>query len=101
MADDAPALAVVAWAVVLFVAGIGIGLAFPHLSVAAMSSTDDPAEGAKAAALTTRLIAYAVTSAVAGTLLNAGGAALADSARVMTFGLAALGVVTSVRATRR
>ncbi|RKT55258.1 MFS transporter [Saccharothrix australiensis] len=105
-ADQAGTGLVVAWAVVLLVAGTGIGLAFPHLSVAAMSSTEDPAEGAKAAAAlnTTQLIAYAVTSAIAGTLLTLGGASLVDAARLMTLGIAvltALGVVASLLATRR
>ncbi|MFE7561305.1 hypothetical protein [Kitasatospora sp. NPDC057500] len=62
-------------AVVLIVGGTGIGVAFPHLSVTAMRSTDDEAEGGKAAAGldTTQLIAFSVSSAVAGTLVSAGG----------------------------
>lgn len=103
--DEASAALVIAWAIVLFIAGMGIGLAFPHLSVAAMSSTDDPAEGAKAAAAlnTTQLIAYAVTSAIAGTLIRLGGDSLVDAARLMTLGIAvltALGLATAVLATR-
>ncbi|MEU4805501.1 MFS transporter [Actinosynnema sp. NPDC023587] len=105
LTDHASGLVVVGWAVLLVIAGTGIGLAFPHLSVAAMSSTDDPAEGAKAAAAlnTTQLIAFAVTSAIAGTLLNVGGSTLVEAARLMTFGLAvltALGVATSAFAGR-
>ncbi|WP_324193379.1 MFS transporter [Nocardia otitidiscaviarum] len=105
-ADAAPGVVVIAWAVVLFVAGTGIGLAFPHLSVAAMSSTDDPAEGAQAAAAlnTTQLITYAVTSAIAGTLIRLGDASVVDSARLMALGIAVLtafGVATAVLATRR
>ncbi len=104
-ADAAPGGVVIAWAVVLFVAGTGIGLAFPHLSVAAMSSTDDPAEGAQAAAAlnTTQLITYAVTSAIAGTLIRLGDASVVDSARLMALGIAVLtafGVATAVLATR-
>ncbi len=104
-ADAAPGVVVIAWAVVLFVAGTGIGLAFPHLSVAAMSSTDDPAEGAQAAAAlnTTQLITYAVTSAIAGTLIRLGDASVVDSARLMALGIAVLtafGVATAVLATR-
>ncbi|WP_176580406.1 MFS transporter [Nocardia jejuensis] len=103
--DGAPGPLVIVWALVLFVAGAGIGLAFPHLSVAAMSSTTDPAEGAKAAAAlnTTQLISYAVTSAIAGTLIRLGDASLVDSARIMTLGIAvltALGIATAVLATR-
>ncbi|MEV6769650.1 MFS transporter [Nocardia sp. NPDC051030] len=103
--DNASGILMIGWALVLFLAGTGIGLAFPHLSVAAMSSTDDPAEGAKAAAAlnTTQLIAYAVTSAIAGTLIRLGDDSLVDSARLMTIGitvLTALGVATAVMATR-
>ncbi|MBW4720324.1 MFS transporter [Saccharothrix obliqua] len=104
-ADGASTLLVVLWAVVLLVAGIGIGLAFPHLSVAAMSSTDDPAEGARAAAAlnTTQLITYTVTSAIAGTLISLGGSPV-GSARLLAFGIAvltALGTATAVFSTRR
>lgn len=93
------------WAIALFLAGTGIGLAFPHLSVAAMSSTADPAEGAKAAAAlnTTQLISYTVTSALAGTLIHLADAAPVDSARLMTLGitaLTALGILTTLMATR-
>ncbi|MFJ6620337.1 MFS transporter [Kitasatospora sp. NPDC091335] len=96
---------VVLWAVALFAAGTGIGLAFPHLSVAAMRSSSDPAEGGKAAAAinTTQLIAFSVTSALAGTLVNLGGDSPVDAARYMTFGIAAitvLGVATAARTAR-
>ncbi|MFE7635363.1 MFS transporter [Kitasatospora sp. NPDC057518] len=101
----ASGLRVLLWAVALFAAGTGIGLAFPHLSVAAMRSSSDPAEGGKAAAAinTTQLIAFSVTSALAGTLVNLGGDSPVDSARYMTFGIAAitvLGVVTAARTAR-
>ncbi|WP_280200422.1 MFS transporter [Nocardia cyriacigeorgica] len=104
--DDAAVVLVLLWAAALFVAGVGIGLAFPHLSVAAMASTTDEHEGAKAAAAlsTTQLIAYTVTSAVAGTLVNLGGDSVLDSSRLMTFGIAAItvaGTFTAWRATPR
>lgn len=104
--DDAAIIVVLLWAAALFVAGTGIGLAFPHLSVAAMASTTDENEGAKAAAAlsTTQLIAYTVTSAIAGTLVNLGGDSVVNSARLMTFGIAAItvaGTITAVRATAR
>ncbi|MFJ9694543.1 MFS transporter [Kitasatospora sp. NPDC101183] len=94
------------WAAVLFLAGTGIGLAFPHLSVAAMSSSEDPVEGGKAAAAlnTTQLISYAVVSALAGTLISLGGEDLLASARYMTFGIAGitlLGVATASLTARR
>ncbi|MBO1415857.1 MFS transporter [Streptomyces sp. FH025] len=103
---DATGARIVVWAVVLFVAGTGIGLAFPHLSVAAMSSSTDPVEGGKAAAAlnTTQLISYAVVSALAGTLISLGGDDLLASARYMTFGIAVitlLGVGTAALTARR
>lgn len=46
-----PSLPVVlAWLPVLFFGGMGIGIAMPHLSVAAMTSAPDAEEGQKAAA---------------------------------------------------
>lgn len=102
--DHASGPRVVLWAVALFAAGTGIGLAFPHLSVTAMRSSSDPAEGGKAAAAvnTTQLIAISVTSALVGTLVNLGGDPV-DAARYMAFGIAAiivLGVVAAVRTAR-
>jgi len=86
---------VVMWVLVLAVAGVGIGLAWPLLGVAAMSSTHDPAEGGKAAAAITitQLIAFSITSALAGTLMAAGGDLVVDSARYVTIGIAMLTVL--------
>ncbi|AJT42490.1 MFS transporter [Psychromicrobium lacuslunae] len=100
---------VVLWAIILFVAGAGIGSAFPHFSVAAMSSTDDEDEGQKAAAgiSTTQLIANAVASALAGILVSLGAPSMIDSARLMSFGIAAVALIgfgtaiASVRGSRR
>lgn len=66
--------AVALWVIGLGIAGTGIGIAFPHLLVAAMESTDDPEEGGKAAAglNTVELIAMAVGSAIGGVLVNHG-----------------------------
>ena len=77
------------WVVGLVLAGTGVGLAFPHLSVAAMRSSDDPVEGAKAAAgvNTAELIATTIASALVGLLVAVGGSAL------MGAGIAALGAV--------
>ena len=96
---------VAAWAVALFVAGAGIGMAFPHLSVAAMRSTADPAEGRQAAAgvSTTQLIANSVSSAVVGILVAAGGSSALGSAQAMSIGigaLALLGIGTALLALR-
>ncbi|MET8702670.1 MFS transporter [Kitasatospora sp. NPDC004723] len=97
---------VLLWALVLVAGGTGIGIAFPHLSVTAMRSTDDEAEGAKAAAglNTTQLIAFSVSSALAGTLVSIGGDSTLDGARYMVFGLGALtvfGTVTAAMSLRR
>ncbi|PII84771.1 MFS transporter [Leucobacter sp. OLJS4] len=105
------------WAVALVLAGSGIGLAFPHLSVAALRSAATPEESAKAAAgvSTAQLISNAVFSALIGVLVSLGSAlgsaapaataasAAATSAAVMGAGVAVLafiGVGTALRATR-
>lgn len=104
--DGAGTGLVVAWVAVLALAGAGIGLAWPLLGVAAMRSTHDPAEGGKAAAAitTTQLIAFSVTSALAGTLMAAGGDVAVDAARYVVLGVALLtllGILTAGIATRR
>ncbi|MGI5170337.1 MFS transporter [Spirillospora sp. CA-253888] len=89
---DTPLWLVLAWVPVLFVAGAGIGLAYPHLSVAAMSSTSDPQEGGRAAAAiaTVTSLAIAFGTAVAGILVNLAGDSMLDAARYALFGLAAV-----------
>lgn len=89
------------WVGALVLAGTGIGAAFPHLSVRAMGSTDDRAEGEKAAAAlsTTQLISYALVSALLGVFAAGGGGDTALVAERISFGLAALtgvGVVPGV-----
>ncbi|MFC0451351.1 MFS transporter [Rhodococcus jostii] len=103
--DDAGLGTVILWAGALAAAGAGIGLAFPHLMVAAMRSSDDEQEGAKAAAglNTVELIAMAVGSAIAGVLVNLGAPSILTSARLLFLGLgviATVGVYTAYRATR-
>ncbi len=103
---DADMSMVLIWAAVLALAGVGIGLAWPLLGVAAMSSTHDPAEGGKAAAAITitQLIAFSITSALAGTLMAAGGESIVDSARYVALGIALLtllGIFAAGVATRR
>lgn len=105
LVTEASAVTVWLWAAVLFVAGSGIGIAFPHLSVAAMRSTTDPVEGGKAAAgvSTTQLIANAVSSAVVGVLVSAGGPAVLGSAQAMSVGIgvfALAGAACAILATR-
>ena len=70
--DNAPIGIVLLWALALLVAGIGIGSAWPHLSVRAMDSVDDPAEGGVAAAAinTVQLISAAFGAGVAGVVVN-------------------------------
>jgi MFS family permease len=103
--DDAPGWLVLVWVPVLFVAGAGIGVAYPHLSVAAMASTRDPAEGRQAAAAiaTVTTMSTAFGTAVAGALVNLGDGAMLDSARYVLFGFAvicAIGIATARGAIR-
>jgi len=60
------------WAVALLVAGVGIGMAWPHLSVLAMTTVDDPVEGGAAAAAinTVQLISAAFGAGLAGVVVN-------------------------------
>ncbi|WP_433356288.1 MFS transporter [Microtetraspora malaysiensis] len=102
---DTPLWLAAVWVPVLFAAGAGIGLAYPHLSVAAMSSTQDPEEGGRAAAAiaTVTSLSIAFGTAVAGVLLNLDGGSMLDAARYVLFGLAiicALGALTAQAANR-
>ncbi|MCG7507176.1 MFS transporter [Mesorhizobium retamae] len=105
-AESADPTVAAIWAAVLALAGIGIGLAWPLLGVAAMSSTSDAAEGGKAAAAITitQLIAFSITSALAGTLMAAGRDSVVDAARYVSFGIALLtlfGIFAAGIATRK
>ncbi|MGB9305105.1 MAG: MFS transporter [Mycobacterium sp.] len=97
---------VLVWAVGLLIAGTGIGVAWPHLSMRAMDTVDDPAEsGAAAAAINTvQLIAAAFGAGLAGVVVNASNGGAVVEARwlyaVFTV-LAAVGVIASYQATRR
>jgi MFS family permease len=96
--DNAPIWLVITWVPVLFVAGCGIGVAYPHLSVAAMAD----GEQAAAAVATVTTLSMAFGAAVAGVLLNMGDSML-DSARYLLFGFAAicaLGIFTARSANR-
>jgi MFS family permease len=97
---------VVLWALALLVAGIGIGMAWPHLSARAMYSVDDPAEsGAAAAAINTvQLISAAFGAGFAGVVVNTAKGGEVGEARWLYAaftGLAAVGVIASYQATRR
>ncbi|WP_228001735.1 MFS transporter [Nocardia australiensis] len=96
---------VLAWLPLLFLAGAGIGIAWSHLSVAAMTSAPDPAEGQKAAAAIATILTMSTAfgAAVAGLLVNLGGSSLVNSARYLLLGftaIAALGILTAVRVNR-
>jgi MFS family permease len=102
---DASPVVVVLWTLLLLMAGAGVGLAFPHLTVAAMSAAVDPAEGAKASAAvsTTQLITFTLASATAGNLLTLGAGSPADGARWVLLGVGVLtipGILTAALLTR-
>lgn len=100
--DGAGTGTVVLWFAALILAGAGIGIAFPHLLVAAMSSTTDKAEAGKAAAgaNTVELIAVAFSSAIGGVLVNLGAPDMVHSARYLLFGFAAIALVGCLTARR-
>jgi MFS family permease len=93
------------WAVALLVAGIGIGMAWPHLSARAMAAVADPAEGgaASAAINTVQLTSAAIGAGVAGVVVNTatGGEEMAAHMLFTVFtALSAAGVAVSYAATR-
>jgi MFS family permease len=98
--QGAGAATVAVWFVALVVAGVGIGVAFPHLIVATMSVSDDPVEAGKAAAgaNTVELIALAFSSALGGVLMNLGAPSTARSAQYLLIGFAAIAVLGSLTA---
>lgn len=103
--ENASAGTVAAWTVALLVMGIGIGMAWPHLSVRAMDSVSDPAEGVAAAAAinTVQLVSGAFGAGLAGVVVNTAPGGDATAARwlfaVFTAATAA-GVACSLKATR-
>jgi MFS family permease len=93
------------WAVALLITGVGVGIAWPHLSAWAMSRVDDPAEGPAAAAAinTVQLICGAFGAGLAGVVVNlteTGGATPARWLFSAFAVLAALGVLASTRSGR-
>ncbi len=101
--DDLPPWPViVVWVVALFVAGAGVGTAWPHLSAWIMGAVDDPVEGGAAAAAinTVQLISGAFGAGLAGVVVNMMQGGDLPAARWL-FGLfavlAALGVVATYR----
>ena len=103
--QDATVGSVALWTIALAVAGIGIGMAWPHLSVRAMDSVNDPAEGSAAAAAinTVQVISAAFGAGLAGVVVNMteGGDVLAARWLFTVFtALSAVGVVASYGASR-
>ncbi|CAJ1502445.1 MFS transporter [[Mycobacterium] burgundiense] len=103
--DGMDAWLVLVWGLALLIAGVGIGMAWPHLSAWAMTRVDDPAEGPVAAAAinTVQLICGAFGAGLAGVVVNAAGSGDAGAAR-WVFGvfavIAAVGCVASYGASR-
>ncbi|MGN7781702.1 MFS transporter [Mycolicibacterium sp. 22603] len=94
------------WVAALVVTGMGIGMAWPHLSAWAMGSVHDPAEGPVAAAAinTVQLICGAFGAGLAGVVVNHTAADDVRAARVLFTVFAALAcvaVIAAWRATRR
>ncbi|KAA9149526.1 MFS transporter, partial [Microbacterium lushaniae] len=98
--DGASTTVIVLWFITLFAAGSGIGLGFPHLTVAALGSTDGEEEGAKAAAgvNTVLLIASAFSAALAGVLVNLAAPDIVRSAQSLMLVFAAISVLGVVAA---
>ena len=93
---------IVVWVVALFVAGTGVGIAWPHLSAWIMGAVDDPVEGGAAAAAinTVQLISGAFGAGLAGVVVNmvpGGDLAAARWLFGMFAALAAIGVVATCR----
>lgn len=105
LGDHTPWPAIVAWAAGLFVAGCGVGVAWPHLSAWIMGAVDEPVEAGTAAAAinTVQLICGAFGAGLAGVVVNMsnGGDAVAARWLYGVFAvLAAAGLVASYRASR-
>jgi MFS family permease len=102
----APLGIVAVWALALLITGAGIGMAWPHLAVRAMTAVDDPAESSAAAAAINiiQLSSGAFGAGLAGVVVNTAPGGEVTSARwlfsVFT-GLAALGFIASYQATHR
>jgi MFS family permease len=105
LTDQAGPGSITTWVVGLLVAGVGIGIAWPHLAVGAMTSVAEPGEGARASAAinTVQLIANAFGAALAGVLVNLGEPSTLRSAQLLLFTFAALafiGVAAAARSQR-
>lgn len=104
--EDASGWVFAVWVVALALTGVGVGMAWPHLSAWAMGSVDDSSEGGRAAAAinTVQLIFGAFGAGLAGIVVNATDRGDATAAHWMfaTFAvLAVVGVVASTRSGSR
>ncbi|QLL09730.1 MFS transporter [Mycobacterium vicinigordonae] len=95
---------VMLWALALLITGAGIGIAWPHLAVWAMTAVDDPAESSVAAAAINivQLSSGAFGAGLAGVVVNTAPGGEVTSARwlfAVFTALAALGFLSSYRAT--
>ncbi|OPE51398.1 MFS transporter, partial [Mycolicibacterium diernhoferi] len=104
--DAMPVWLTVVWGLAMVAAGLGVGMAWPHLSAWAMTRVQDPAEGPVAAAAinTVQLICGAFGAGVAGVVVNTVTTGDADAARWLFGGfsvLIGLGAIASFRAGRR
>ncbi|QII02384.1 MFS transporter [Rhodococcoides fascians A21d2] len=95
LTDRAGAGLITVWVVGLIIAGVGIGIAWPHLAVGAMTSVTEPGEGARASAAinTVQLIANAFGAALAGVLVNLGESSTLRSAQLLLFTFAAVALI--------
>ncbi|OZC47413.1 MFS transporter [Rhodococcus sp. WWJCD1] len=102
LTDRAGAGLITVWVVGLIIAGVGIGIAWPHLAVGAMTSVTEPGEGARASAAinTVQLIANAFGAALAGVLVNLGESSTLRSAQLLLFTFAAVALIGVAAAAR-
>lgn len=101
----APPWIVAFWVAALLTMGVGVGMAWPHLSAWAMAGADDPRESGTAAAAinTVQLICGAFGAGLAGVVVNMSSGGDEAAARSMYGVFAAIAVcaaVATVRATR-
>lgn len=100
--QNASPFLVACWAVALTLSGVGIGMAWPHLSAWAMFSVADPGEGPVAAAAinTVQIISAAFGAALAGVVVNLTDRGDATAARWLFAGFAVLAALTVVASSR-
>ena len=100
--EDASGRLIAVWVAALALTGVGVGMAWPHLSAWAMGSVDDESEGGRAAAAinTVQLIFGAFGAGLAGIVVNATDRGDATAARWLFAAFAVLALVGVVASTR-